>query len=556
MSRIIEDIKYFWSKKVFGVGIPLMMLLSYGTLLLNPTVGIDDTSFKLYYVDGVSPAMGRWCLYLINKLFPLKYNPFFVEAMGLLFFCLSITLWCIVFYRMFGKQLSALSYTIFCGVMLSCPMISEVVIWYLQDGIYLGYGACALAVLFGMAVFVLWDGEDRKVCRRQWAKNLLLSILFLTVALGFYESFMIVFLIAMVLIFLLVRVLDRKDYSRSVCVWIRDVFFIGLGSLVLRTVIVNAMIVLGHLEEEKTVLRSRGIQEVLGWFDGTKTLEDFIYVLKDFFVKYYLNAPVYLPVLLLVAAIGILGLWAIRYTVKKKDGWILAACAAVVLIPWVMPVLEGVATYYRSSQYVPLLTAFAVLMIAWELRDRKGKFLKGAAVFLAFWVLYNQSYEMNKWLHVDAMKYEDTKRTMSAIALKIQEECDSGKPVCVVGEYETPAGLLEDAYCPSWSKKYWIVSKLVKAVDEDVFDKYDHPQGYVAVETPLYSTITWGQSAFFQTDRELIAFWKMHGFSLTEDSNQNHYREAYELMKDEPGWPAEGSIVEMEDHIIVNLGCK
>ncbi len=86
MSQLGKDLKFFWSTKCFAVGLPLIMLLSYITLLLNPTVGIDDTSFKVYYVDGVSPAMGRWCLYMINKVLPLDYNPYFVEAVGLLFF--------------------------------------------------------------------------------------------------------------------------------------------------------------------------------------------------------------------------------------------------------------------------------------------------------------------------------------------------------------------------------------------------------------------------------------------------------------------------------------
>ena len=78
MSDLIKDLKYFWSKKTFAVGLITIMILSYATLLFNPTVGIDDTSFKLYYIDGVSPAMGRWCLYMIHKLFPLDYNPYFV----------------------------------------------------------------------------------------------------------------------------------------------------------------------------------------------------------------------------------------------------------------------------------------------------------------------------------------------------------------------------------------------------------------------------------------------------------------------------------------------
>ena len=182
MVGILEDVKYFWKKRCFAVGIPLMMLLSYLTLIINPTVSEDDTAFRLYYVEGVSPAMGRWCLYLVNKLFPLDYNPHFVEACGLMVFCLSITLWCVVFRRMFGEKISLTGYTIFGAVMLSSPILSEVVVWYLQDGIYMGYGFTALAVLFGMEAFrqnQTGGANKRRVCLQ-----LISSAAFLTAALG------------------------------------------------------------------------------------------------------------------------------------------------------------------------------------------------------------------------------------------------------------------------------------------------------------------------------------------------------------------------------------
>lgn len=150
LLSIWNDVKALWSQRIFAVGISCSMILSYLTLLLHPTIGIDDTSFKLYYVDGVAPAMGRWCCYLMNKVIPLNYNPHFVEAVGLCFFCLSVTLWCVVFLRMFGGELSVGAYAAFGAVMISSPILSEVVIWYLQDGIYLGYGFTALAVLFAL----------------------------------------------------------------------------------------------------------------------------------------------------------------------------------------------------------------------------------------------------------------------------------------------------------------------------------------------------------------------------------------------------------------------
>lgn len=554
MSQLSKDIKHFWGQKCFAAGIALMMILSYGTLLLNPTIGIDDTSFKLYYIDGVSPAMGRWCLYMIHKIFPLNYNPFFVEAMGLLFFCLSITLWCVVFYRLFGNKLSMAAYTVFGGLMLSSPIISEVVIWYVQDGIYLGYGVTALAVLLGMEAFRM----EVRTSRIKRVGRLVLSGLAVAVALGFYESFMFVFLMAMVMSFMVIRVADRRDYSRKPLEWLVNMLVICGSGMVFRTLAINLITAVFHLEDQAQVLASRGLGDILGgllsWFDGSRTMEEFTFVLKDFIVKYYFNAVVYLPVMALVLAVIVLIIWAVRHTVSKRDGWILAAAVGILLLPWVLPVLEGVATYYRSSQYIPLLTAFAALLVAWEIRNVKAKTVKAAALFAAFFLLYNQGYEMNKWLYVDAMKYEDTKRTMDSIALHILENCSADKPICVIGSYGTPQSLIGDVYCPVWSKKYDIIKWLVEGLDPALFEKYNTPWGYAAPETPQLSFINWGATAFYGFDRELIRFWEMHGFSFTEDGNLEHYEQAKALMRDGPVWPENGSIVETEDYIIVNFG--
>lgn len=553
MSDLKKDIKYFWSRRAFAAGIPLMLLLSYGTLLLNPAIGIDDTSFKLYYVDGVSPAMGRWCLYLINKIFPLDYNPFFVEAVGLCFFGLSITLWCIVFYRLFGDGLSHWAYLLFGGVMLSNPIISEVVVWYLQDGIYLGYGVTALAVLAGLEAFAKKEAPYKKRL-----PGMLLGGLFLAVSLGFYESFMFVFLMAMLMAFMIIRIRDAGNYERRPSRWLVNLVTICVFAMVLRTLFISLVKMLFGLEEQTKVLATRDFGDILrgffSWFDGSRSLSEFTLVLKDFFVKYYLNAVVYLPIMLLVLGVLLLAAWAVLWTVRRRDGWILGAALGILLLPWVLPVLEGNATYYRSSQYVPLLTAFGVLIAAWELRKVRAGWVRGAAFAAAFVLLYRQGYEMNKWLYLDALKYQDTKRTMDSIALYMQENCDVSKPVCVIGSYKTPESLLSQVYCPVWSKKYDIIKFLVEGLDKELFEKYNTSLGYGAAETPQLSFINWGATAFYGFDRELIKFWEMHGFSFTEDGNLEHYEQARALMQEGPVWPEAGSIVETEDYIIVNFG--
>ena len=550
-NGIYKDFRELWSRKIYSVSIVLTMLLSYGTLLINPTVGIDDTAFSVYFEDGVAPAMGRWCLYLIHKIFPLGYNPYVVEGVGLILFGISITLWCIVFYRMFGRTVSDAGYAFFGCIMLSSPIISELIVWYLHNGIFMGYGVTALAVLCGMEAY------RKRQNGKGWGDvpYLILSAVFLTVALGFYESFMIVFLMGMLMVFMLIRILKKEEYNGRIGKWILYTAAEVLGSIMLRTVIVKGITLLFRLESQKDVLKSRGLYEVLGWFDGSRSFDDFIYIMKEFFVKYYINGVVYLPITILVLAAGILILFAIVKSIRSKDVWILLAGLGVLMLPWIMPVLEGVATYYRTSQYIPLLTAFSVLLVIWEYQKKKRNIcVRSIGLFLAMVLLYQQVYELGKWLYLDARKYEDTKSTLDAVALNILENHDASKPICIIGEYGVPESLLQEGCTPKWSKKYTIVSTLVKIVDEDIFDQYDTKQGYLYGETIALSFIDWGSAAFYGFDREIIKFWKMHGFTFAEDGNLSHYEEAEKYMEDGPVWPEQDSIVEMEEYIIVNFG--
>ena len=563
MIRVIKEGYCDWKKLCFNLpfcgGLLLMMCVSYATLLHNPTIGIDDTSFDVYYEEGVSPAMGRWVLFLLNKFVPLNYNPYMVEAVGLLVFCISVSIWCLVFYKVFGERIPRGGYLAFGCAMLSNSILAEVVVWYLQDGLYVGYGLAALSVFFGIQAF---EKKDRTKRSTGWI-SLGLSAVFLTAAAGCYESLLLVWGISMLAVFMVFRILRKEDYSVRPGEWLGKLAICGVAAIVLRTAIVSLFIHVFDLEVQTQVLKSRGLHEVLAWFDGTKRLEDFFYVLKAFFVKYYINGIVYLPILLLVLAEIIIGIFALCYMIKRRDGFILLAAVGMILAPWIMPVLEGVATYYRSSQYIPVVTAFAILLLAWKIQEiSNAKRLKpavcstirGIAAVLLLILLYHQAYDMNRWFYIDHLKYEDTKNTLEEVALVIKRDHDASKPICVIGKYETPESLLEEAYCPSWSKKYLLTEFLVKKVDESLFEEYNTPYGYTFVETPHLSFISWGATAFYQFDRELIKFWNMHGFNFREDSDLEHYKAAKEIMKGGPAWPKEGSVVEMEDYIIVNFG--
>lgn len=576
MAQLKQDFLFFWKRKGFAYSLLLIAVLSFATQILNPTVGIDDTSFKIYFVDGVSPAVGRWCIFLLNKIFPLAYNPYFVEMVGIGLFCISVSLWCVVLYRVMGERVPFCGYVAFACVMISSPMLSELEVWYLQNGTHIAYGVTALAVLCLLKALEeektsgkngqeksgrKEDSQERNNqemssqkrnsrARSVEIKQGACSIVLLTVAIGFYESFMIVFLAAVFLLFFLVRAVDTRYTKKPLSWFLKTVCVLGL-SMLLREGIVRLLTVIFHLEPQRHVLETRGLGDMLQTlFSG----EGVVLLLKDFFVKYYLNAIVYVPVMILVLAMMVLFCAGAGLAVYKKDGWIFAAFLAVVITPLLLALLEGNATYYRTAQYVPLVTAFAVFVLFWLSVGVKSRVIRFAGIFLLFVLLYRQGYEMNRWMYLDAMKYEDAKRTMDSVALYIRQNLDDTLPVCVIGEYEVPEALAEEAYCPDWSKKYMLMEKLVSAVDTGLWEKYSTPEGYAAAETPLLSVVKWGARAFYGFDRELVKFWKMHGITLYEDGNQSHYEEAQKLFESGPVWPEEGSVVEAEGYIIVNFG--
>ena len=59
---------------------------------------------------------------------------------------------------------------------------------------------------------------------------------------------------------------------------------------------------------------------------------------------------------------------------------------------------------------------------------------------------------------------------------------------------------------------------------------------------------------FYSIDIELIKFWENRGFRFTVDGNLEHYKEGNRMREEGmPAWPEEGSIVQTDGYIIVNL---
>ena len=66
MKQLKEDykntVKYFCKSKIFIATVILVTVLSFGYVITNTAVGMDDTAFDRYYLENEMLAIGRWGL--------------------------------------------------------------------------------------------------------------------------------------------------------------------------------------------------------------------------------------------------------------------------------------------------------------------------------------------------------------------------------------------------------------------------------------------------------------------------------------------------------------
>lgn len=478
----------------------------------------------------------------------------------MLIFILSVTLWCILWKRVCEPRvaLSLWNYLFVAGIFISCPLISEVFIYYLHNGICTGYGVTALSLL------CLLESLSVKKNRVQSIRYIFGASLLLTVAIGFYESFIIVYIIGGVMTFFLLRLLYGKSgagtkYELKVFLWIRNGFFTGVISVLLRRVIMTVLNVVYNLQR----LESYNMQYHNIFVDTFKPEEGLAMNIKRFYVMYYVHAFVYLPITILVIGIILIGIFSLYYGIRKKDIMLPLCSIAIVLFPLFMSILEsiivGVPTQYRSSQYVPLIGAFAILLILIELKQNKtAKWLAVCCYLIFSVIIFNQCADMNRWFYLDYLKYRDTAEVMDNVAFDLKAGYDISKPVVFRGAYRVPYSISKDAYCSFDSPQYRWICRFTDPIDAHLKEKYfaENGRGYVFTEMPIASTLQWGITAFGGTAGQLIEFWNMHGHSSFRcETDPVIMEEAEQIRTGEgmPGYPTEGYIKECENYIIVNL---
>lgn len=551
----------------------LTAICAYGYKVMSTTIGIDDTPSQYYFEEGLIAIVGRWVLFLLNKFLAFSdFLPFLTDFAAVVILALAAIVWSALFYSILGEKLPTVGYAFFAAVFLSSPLISEVFTYFLHNGIAIGYLCCGIS----LCCMREWQSVIRKPGKGAGIRERLaclaitkiaLAAVFLWIAMGCYESFMILWLAALLLLLLTERIVWGRQQKDIFATLIAGAVT-ALLAVILRSVMILTVTKGFHLEYLQGEAVQRSMTEMLGWMLQPGALSELAMILKRTFVLYGVFAYAYLPIRVFVLAAGVIGVVTLWRVISGRDLWALVLWPTAYLAAFSLLFVEGKATLYRSAQFLPVFCGYGALLFVyavWQLTGSRGneqerKWCKklrvgerGLTILILMVLVWNQCLDMTRWFYIDEKKYEAAVKTVDQIALDLERSFDTSKPVIFTGNYEIPYSIIQDAYVSYSSPVYYKMKRLADLIDPNLLDKYNRGnKGVWVAQTPSLSVIDWGRYAF-DSDAELVKFFAMQGYTLKAQEDVSLYEGAEKESLELPHYPQEGYIVDKGDYIIVHF---
>lgn len=386
---------------------------------------------------------------------------------------------------------------------------------------------------------------------------------------GCYESFMILWLAGLLLLLLSERIClgterTARTGERGVFGTLAGGALAALTAVLLRSLMIVVLTKAFHLEYLQGEAVQRSVTEMLGWMVQPGAFGELIMILKRTFVLYGVFAYAYLPIRIFVLSAVVITVVTLVRVIRGRDLWALILLPVTYLAAFSLLFIEGKATLYRSAQFLPIFCGYGALLFAYiiyELTRSPGRGVhrrlclgtRGIAVAVLAVITWNQCMDMTKWFYIDRQKYDAAVKTVDQIALDLERDFDTSKPVIFTGNYEIPYSIVKDAYVSYGDSRYYKMKRLTDLIDPDLLDKYNRgSKGVWVAQTPALSVIDWGRYAF-DSDAELVRFFEMHGHRLVACGDIDRYAEAEEESLNLPEYPQDGYIVDKGEYIIVHF---
>ena len=135
-----------------------VLIITYGFLLTNQSIGIDDENFRYYFDNYGVAASGRYGYIILMKIFnTYAYLPVWRDAIALLLLLLGVTVWNCMFQTISGGKISNNACTVFSCLVLSYPLLGKMYVY-----ISINIEVSLVLLLGGAAAYLTFQMRYRK----------------------------------------------------------------------------------------------------------------------------------------------------------------------------------------------------------------------------------------------------------------------------------------------------------------------------------------------------------------------------------------------------------
>lgn len=537
LKELTENVKYFLNNRWFMIALVLVAVMSFGFTLTHPTISVDDTAMDYYYRQNELLTQGRFFQVLIDKVLGIyNFRPFVLDFFAILCLIAAAVLWCSLFKKISGNQLKSIGYVFFACFFVSYPLITEIFI-YMGSDFETGLGHAMIPFILYIMFMIISESKNMNKLSTYMVPSFLIAL-----TLSLYESFAVVYLFG-IFVVLILRFLYSNDSRNAKDVVKRGVHYVIplIGGIAMRLVIGMILKLIFHLGN------STNASKEIHWDQGI--MENLPKLIKGVTVSFLYNGLVYLPITILLIAIGATLVLMVRQGIKHRSLVIVVLYLGSIVSIFSLTILQGIETPYRACTVFSVFIAFVFMLVLQFVEEGNfGKGIKKAIVVVLCIMLIWQINDINKWFYVDYLRYEEEVNVVNQVAAEIRSNYDYlDKPVIFLGDYKLSDNINQYTSADKTSLAGILYMNLTGIGPEG---KY----AYKYVQSNGDSFLDWAVGWNFENNvSEAHKFFKDLGYDFKTDDYQMR-EEAWLLAQDKPKWPQKGSIFETDKFIIVNFG--
>jgi len=501
----------FKQSKLYWICTSITAALCYGFTITNATLLTDDLVWESHFNEHVVLAAHRWGYLILRDVFDtLIYLSYWRAFLGLLLLIAGMTIFCGLYKRYSGGRFDDKAAVILTCVGISFPWIADIFVLTTAT-VAVGW----MVVLTAISLFF----ACRWIIEKKHFLNLVPGTLLLSYSIAFYEPSVVLFLVGGFSLLLIKSIFDEeaKGFLKTLLMSIKIIAIVIAGVIVWRLIAVFFQ----YLLSVSTIYYT----EKLVFYDTSNAwilIKSFLWFSLGF-IRLVILMPfsegVSAVSIIVWLAAALLILTGLFLSVKHKKPAICFLGIATAVSAYGMYFALGNASLLNRYVFTFfLLVAFTLALFYVITRDIAYKKFKVRylVLFIAFWLVFVQSREMNQVYHLDYERHERDVMILNTIVHDLGELQE--KPVVFVG------------FLPD------VMPTRDRFVGVSLFT--------INRDAPSVELDSFWIEAFFRTQKFPLP-------ARTISVDENEVRNQIIGM---PNWPQYGYIKELDDYFIVKLG--